>query len=181
MKCRWYQFQIHRLLDEGQPLPAQVEAHVKACAWCESFHRDQANVHERLSAAVEENAAPSPFLKNRILNAIAREECVPSSPASPRWIGVGAFAAVALALTLVAINYNSTPPREQVVISRQRPAPEWIEMTARVTSGGSLFRVATNLNQPLQHEMDLVVRNARAAWNSLANDFVPAGLLVAKE
>jgi hypothetical protein len=182
MNCQWYQFRIHRLLDEGSPLPARVLAHVKACARCESFYRDQVDVHERLSTPVDDQkASPSPFLKNRILNAIAREQCAPSSPASSRWIGVCAFAAVALVLTLVAIDYNSKPPREQVVISIQRPAPEWIEMTAKVTSGGSLFRVATNLNQPLQHEMDLVIQNAQAALSSLANEFVPSKLLATKD
>jgi len=151
---------------------------MNACARCESFYRAQSEVHQRLSATVDSNSTPSPFLKSRILNEIADEEGTPVSSSRWEWIGAGAFALLALTLALGIVDFGPKPTRTQLV--KERLAPEWIEMTAEVTSGSSLFRAATNLNQPLQHEMDLVIRDARAALSSLKNDFVPSLLLASK-
>jgi len=178
MKCQWYQFWINRHIDDDSPLSAHVQSHIKTCHRCSALHREQSDVHQQLRAAADGLQSPSPFLKKRILNEIVGEKDARTNPIAWRWISGGAFAVILAVVTLLLINPNSDPaPPKSTKLTL---APEWIELTAKVTSGEHLFRVATNLNQPLQQEMDLVIQNAQAALTFLANDFVPATFLASK-
>lgn len=178
MKCQWYQFWINRHVDEDSPLPTHVQTHIKTCHRCGAFHREQSDVRQQLRATPDGLPSPSPFLKKRILNEIADEKNTRTNPVGWRWIGGGAFAIFAAVSTLLLVNPSPEPAPPK--FTRVTLAPEWIELTAKVTSGEHLFRVATNLNQPLQQEMDLVIQNAQAALTFLANDFVPSTFLASK-
>ncbi len=178
MKCQWYEFRINWHDDDDRPLPAKVRAHIKSCSRCNTFYRVQTRLRHHLTSATDHPVSPTVFLKSRILNEIAGESSIPARLIRRRWSVTGGFVAVVIAATagMVAFNPDPRPPE----FDGMRLAPEWIDLTDRVTSGENLFRVTTNLNQPLQREMDLVIQSAQAALNSLANDFVPAGLLAAK-
>jgi len=179
MKCRWNQFWINWHMDEDRPLPTRIQVHIKSCARCEVFYREQTGVRRQLTGATNEPSSPPPFLKQRILNEIALEERTASRPIKWRQAGTVAFAAVAVLLTLIVMDSKPEPVPSQIV-NAPLP-PEWIKLTTKMTSGESLFRVATNFNQPLQQEMDLVLENAQAVLNSLTKDFVPSTLLAAKK
>jgi hypothetical protein len=182
MKCQWYQFWINRHTDEDSALPAHVQTHIKTCHRCSALHREQSDVHQQLKAAADglQSPSPSPFLKKRILNEIAGEKTARTNPIGWRWISGGAFAVILAVVTLFLVNPNPNSEPAPPKFTKVTLAPEWIELTAKVTSGDHLFHVATNLNQPLQQELDLVIQNAQAALTFLANDFVPATFLASK-
>lgn len=179
MKCRWNQFWINWHIDDGSPLSTHVRSHVNVCPRCQAVYREQVHLQEQLLAPVADQISPSPYLKSRILNQISGEEQSRPTSARLRWIGTGVFAAIAIALTITAIRPD--PELSSLQTAGVAPATGWVEITAKMTSGENLFRMATNLNQPLHQELDLVIKDAQAVFNSLANDFVPSTLLASSD
>ena len=89
--------------------------------------------------------------------------------------------AVALA---VIVDWSPTEEGSPLIASNERASASvskstanFLEATTRFADGGRLLQVATNLDQPLQREMNLVLGDARAALRSLQAEFVPATLL----
>ena len=178
MKCQWFQFLIRHNIDDGQPLNGATRRHVDACPGCRSFYEAERTVARQLNARGEIHAEPSPFLKQRILNQI-HAEAQPTPGSALRWIGAAAVASVALVLTLVFA--GSAPESAPSVTAASSTKQEWVTATARVTSSEPLFRGVTNLNQPLHQELNLVLQDARAALDTLKEEFVPHMLLASSD
>jgi hypothetical protein len=188
MKCRWFQFLINRALDDGRPLSPRTERHLAQCAVCGQSRQRQLLVAERLSAdrPLATDAEASPFLRTRILNHVKSEPQFAPSINVGRWAWA-AVASVALVVALFAIprrsNESLGPIANKVPAASRSPVVSvaLLESTARFTSGGSWLQAATNLDQPLQKEMDLVINDARKVLRSLTADLLPAQLLANRE
>ena len=188
MKCRWFQFLINRVLDDGRPLSPRIERHLVQCAVCRESHQRQRRVTERLSndRQLATDAEASPFLRARILNQLKREPQSAPAMTMGRWAGAG-IAGVALVVALFAMPRRSNDPlgpsANNVPVASRSPlvSVAFLESTARFTSGGNWLQAATNLDQPLQKEMALVIGDARAVLRSLTAELVPAQLLVNRD
>ncbi len=188
MKCRWFQFLINRVLDDGRPLSPRIERHLAQCAVCRESHQRQRRVAAHLSAdrplATAGDAAP--FLRARILNQLKREPQSAPAMTLGRWAWAG-VAGVALVVALFAMPRRSIEPMgpsaNNVPVASRSPlvSVAFLESTARFTSGGNWLQAATNLDQPLQKEMALVIGDARAVLRSLTAELVPAQLLVNRD
>lgn len=202
MMCRLYQMWINRVLDDGRPLPARVERHLAACEECRRWHERQSLVVQRLlagrrsvgaiGAAVStgEDAAgatevASPFLRARILNEIIRDPGREAPVAFVRWLWAGGVAA-AITLAMVLTQWRTEPAadliaRDQPTATHTHASAVFLNVTTRLSDGGQLLLVATDFDQPLQNEMNLVLGDARAALRSLQSEFLPGTLLAKRD
>lgn len=198
LTCKFYQAWINRALDEDRSLSARVARHLARCPHCRRWHEGQQSVISRLRAihrydevgtgdtaadmAGQVTTSAPPFLRARILNEIKSDpqRGAPRVPSRWAWAGtVVATLAVAWFLTRPGMQ-----PAPEVMVQDARPelaasgsVTDIIEVTTRFTDGGRLLQVATNVDQPLQREMQLVLADARAALRSLQSEFVPGALL----
>lgn len=180
MKCRWYQFLINRALDDERPIPANATRHLENCARCQDFWERQRRMIQRMHEAAGDGAEgePSPFLRRRILNQIEGEQPVPARFGLGRWVwgGVSASAIVALVALLPLLKQsrsNVGPGSAQADVV----SVALLEQTSRFTSGGNLLRAATNIDQPLHKELNLVISDAQNALHSLREELLPSHLL----
>jgi predicted anti-sigma-YlaC factor YlaD len=189
MMCRWFQFQINRALDDGRPLPSQVRDHLSNCPTCRELHERQSRVAGQLTE--ERDAADErdvdPFLRSRVLNRIRGEVQTSRPPAFARW-GWAALALILFLAILQVIPRGGLDRQETVATSSQKDPVQtkavsvaWMKSTARLTSGGELLQTVTNIDQPLQKEMELVLADARTVLRSLRADLVPSQLLARSE
>ena len=199
MKCRLCKFWMDRALDDGRPLSARIERHVANCEECRRYHEAQQSVVRRLqagrrmagaietadstlAAAAGATEIAPPFLRARILSEIRSDSRREAPVSVTRWAWVGA-AAAAVALAVI-VDWSPTEEGSPLIASNERASASvskstanFLEATTRFADGGRLLQVATNLDQPLQREMNLVLGDARAALRSLQAEFVPATLL----
>lgn len=203
MMCQVYRMWINRALDDGRPLSARVERHLAGCEECRRWHERQSLVVQHLRTgrwmtgaigtatstvvgADQATEAVPPFLRSRILNEIKANSRRKAPVSFARWAWVGAAVA---AVALVIIAGPSSPKPVALVVAPNEPASAGapnsatalIEATSRFSDGGRLLQVATNLDQPLQEEMHLVLEDARAALRSLQSEFVPSTLLAKRD
>ncbi|MBI1176163.1 hypothetical protein GC207_01850 [bacterium] len=180
MKCRWYQFLISRSLDDDRPLSPRLEQHLANCEPCREFWVRQRDVirglHETKSTASE--IEPSPFLRTRILQQTKSEESAPAIGGNVRWMwgGIAATAVVALVALMPFLetsrsNVGIAPSQNDTV------SVALLEKTSRFTSGGNLLQAATNIDQPLHQELNLVISDAQNAIRSLREELLPSHLL----
>ncbi len=206
MKCQLYRFWINRAFDDGQRLTARIARHLAGCEECRRWHERQSLVVQRLQAGRQTAGAigtatstvggaagatevAPPFLRARILNELkadSRREAPVTFITFTRWAWVGA-AVAAVALAMIAAQSSTkqaallVAPNEPASAGVPKSATALIEATSRFADGGRLLQVATNLDQPLQEEMHLVLEDARAALRSLQLEFVPSALLAKRD
>jgi len=183
MMCRLYQMWINRALDDGRKLSARLEQHLVRCERCQDHYERQMAVVRTLSAkAPQRTAEPSAFLRARILNEIKSTPPPETAPRFMRWAWAGGVAA-AIALAGIFFQLRTPPPANQIAHHTPAPPPSQasasalLAATSRFTDGSQLLQVATNIDQPLQKEMNLVLADARTVLRSLQTEFVPATLL----
>jgi hypothetical protein len=188
MKCRWYQFVINRALDDGRDLPPGADGHLLRCARCRDFFEDQRGVINQMHRMAPAGDAPqaSPCLRARILNRIQAgpRRAVAPRPGRLSWAGMAVIIGVAVALVLpllkpgqkvpVAAGNNGGTKTELVSVAL-------LEQSGRLTSGGDWLQAATNIDQPLHREMNLVISDAQNAWRSLREELLPSHLLAKSE
>jgi hypothetical protein len=186
MKCLLYRFWIDRTLDDSQPLSPRTERHLARCPDCRRHHERQARVVRQLgSERVETLVEPSTFLRARILNEV-KAAARPATPTAPRWAWATGLAGL-LALVVIIVQSRSVPePGPMARTEAVAPAPplsaaRLMETSARLTDGGRWLQLTTNLDQPLQRELSLVLEDARKVLRALSADFLPGELLAQKE
>lgn len=207
MKCRFFRFTMSRALDDRRPLSARTERHLAGCASCREHHQAQlllirdfqtggkieglaASCASRLRTGTAAEAAhpvpratgPSQFLRSRILNEITNSPHRESPAALARWFWAFGIAAV---IVLAAIISQSQRRPTLDLVAEDQPTPNaaaaLMVATVRFANGGQLLQAASDLDQPLQTEMNLVISDARAVLRSLQTDFVPSQLLASSE
>lgn len=182
MMCRIYRLWLDRSLDDRRPLPALVERHLAGCTSCRRHRESQERLVRRLRAgATTVPTEPSPFLRTRILNEVRADARQAAALPQARLIWAGSVLAV-LVLGFVLFR-PSRPMVDESALAKAPvstvpdPAAALLVATTRITDGGRLLQVATNIDQPLQKEMHLVLQDARTVLRSLQTEFVPATLL----
>lgn len=100
------------------------------------------------------------------------------------WIWAGATAVAVGALGLSLMLPERTGPSPELAVRSATTEPlrtEWLQATVRLTDGPTAWLSATNLDDPLQRELELVMGDARQAWSSLKAEFVPSNLLAVND
>ncbi len=186
MKCLLYRFWMDRALDDGRSLSPRMECHLAGCPDCRRHYESQTRVLRQLgSERVETLVEPSTFLRTRILNEV-KAAARPATATSPRWAWATGLAGL-LALAVIIVQSRSVPePGPMARTEAFAPAPplsaaRLMETSARLTDGGRWLQITTNLDQPLQRELSLVVEDARKVLRALSADFLPGELLAQKE
>jgi len=205
ISCWRYRRIISRGADENVPLPPAAQAHVAQCLDCRRIYGTEQQIVRRLcaGAAAQKGRQPAPSLHATIMARIAASQ--PAAPrastasllrrplavaAAPTERGLPAAGpsfhlrwALALAtacLVLAAIllwpgRPGPKPPPGQMV---QVQPPHQVEAPSPMAwpAATLLTQWATNLDQPLQTEMQAVFRDARGAVTALADNFFPQEL-----
>ena len=116
MICKYRHWRISRAVDASHPLSVWLRRHVATCPQCAAHHEEQRQVAAALTRAGEHTPDAPPFLKRRIMNAVAAEE-------EPRaeWLMPNRAKAVAgAAMVAMLVWALATRPGE-------RPAPKTAE------------------------------------------------------
>lgn len=186
MKCLLYRFWMDRALDDGRPLSPRTERHLAGCPDCRRHYESQTRVLHQLGREPGRMPVePSTFLRARILNEI-KAATPPATPTAPHWAWVTGFACL-LALAVIIVQSRSVPETgsiartETTVPATPIFAASLMETSARLTDGGRWLQITTNLDQPLQRELSLVVEDARKVLRALSADFLPGELLAQHE
>lgn len=116
MICKYRQWRISRAVDAGHPLSAWLRRHVATCPQCAAHHDEQRQVAAALTRAGEHTPEAPPFLRDRVMNAVAVEEAPRAEWLMPNWAKAVAGAAMVAMLAWVL----ATRPGEQ-------PAPKTTE------------------------------------------------------
>ncbi|MFO1448836.1 MAG: hypothetical protein U1F61_11830 [Opitutaceae bacterium] len=165
---RWYQA-------SDQPLPPWLDRATRhdSCLSATRAEEELLTSHLRAHPAAPGIEA-SPFLKSKVLHALARESAGQDRSRSVRWIMPSAAVAGALALgLLLAATWLSRSPNQPSVstpsaLAAVHPTPG----TAPAVSAAQ--PVPEAWSNPLDDEMDKVVADARGAVRFLASAFLPS-------
>jgi hypothetical protein len=125
---------------------------------------------------------PSPFLRARIL---ARLEAEPT-PQAPslllsRWIRAALIPAVGIVLIAAySLRKNADLPRSFPAVDVVQETSE-VPYAAPSTEADLLLAWTERLDQPLATELNSVVSDAKMAWESLTDNFMPSQFLAKNE
>jgi len=110
------------------------------------------------------------------MSAIARSEGTAEVKRAPRpsvWaIGLATACLLLLGVLLMRQNGIISPPAITHA-TRSTPVPLDLSLGVKLPDGNQLRQWTGKLDEPLETEMKLVVGDAKTAFNSLANNFLP--------
>ena len=184
IKCWHYRRIIASSVDANSALAQSTQNHLRTCPTCREFYDSETNVARKLSVGARaEQRLPSPFLHAKIMSSISSSEPdafeTKQMPARLGW-AVALVTACILVTGLLWLNHR---PAAVGLVGPQalRSAPVSTEAALPVKfPDATQFRAwTTKLDEPLEHEMKLVVNDAKTAMNSLADNFLPGKLRAA--
>ncbi len=178
IKCWHYRRIISRSLDEDTPLPPAAQAHLAGCPDCRRRCQTEQEIVRRLSAgaAAPRRPQPPPFLQARIMARIASLPPAARRASHPFLIyGTVGLAAAYIVLTTIYLRPGQTGSRPSSgLIAHVQPQRGAGTAFSKGWSDPALLAgLATNLDQPLETEMQAVVQDARGAATALADNFFP--------
>ena len=174
--CWYYKKVIARSLDETQGLPAGAAQHVNDCPGCRHFYEVERALTRQLTAGAQLHVQlPPPFLRAKIMAALHRrpQTDVPSRRLIP--------AVWATALVIVSAGFFLFIRDSQHPEARRPSAPSpTFQVAAQKAANDIRPLVALNaiewsqvLDQPLEVEMQSVIRDAKTAIQLVAQNFLP--------
>ncbi len=164
--CWLHQSAFRRHLDDARPLPPRAQVHLDECSHCRAQFTAQRRVVGALSESRPAELAPPPFLRSKIMRAVA------GAPASrpvftPRFtLGIGLTAAAMVALSFALRPGDPTPIPDQVAM------PFRLEMPAALKASANL--ASTSLENPFETELKNLQEDTRNAARAFAASFTPA-------
>ena len=173
--CAFCRRSLSAHVDANAPVPDWARRHLEHCPGCREFFQSATALAHRLTAGtIGECRPPSPFLHARIMSAVWSQAAARSQPAraSLRWaVAVGTaclFAAVGLWLRA------PTPPS---IVTESPFGQENPVLSVKLPSTTEVGEWARTLDTPLQNETELVLDDAKAAVQTLAQSLLPADLV----
>ena len=174
--CSLYKKAISWAADSHAPVPLWVKPHLLACRECRGFQEVQMRLSARLRSDAKADVPElPPFLHARILFALRTKSEKPAQRVSGlRWIeaalipALGALAIAAYCVWRPGGSHESAPHRN--VALGAGALQTWIPQS----DPGQLLAWTEKLDQPLQSEIHFVVSDAKTAWQSLAENFLPS-------
>jgi hypothetical protein len=181
IKCWHYRRIISRSADDNTPLPPAAQAHVAQCPDCRRVFESEQEIVRRLSAgaAAQKRQQPPPFLHARIMARIATAPPAARRASKPSLLRrPAALAAACIVLTAILLWPGRPGPKPASVQIAQIQPPQRLGTAAATGLPGTapLAQWTTNLDQPLETEMQAVMHDARGAMTALADNFFPEKL-----
>ncbi len=178
MKLCWLTRRIiAESVDTSDPLPRWVDRHLSACGECHQFRQTHLKLARELrDVAQSEVIEFPPLLHNRIIAALPDRSREARRPVEVAFSFRQFWApALGLAAVLALVVWKSERPR---------PLPQAHVSTEVESSASSLVdpsspapmlvALSERLDEPLESEMKAVVQDARFAFQSLTENFLPA-------
>lgn len=173
---------ISSRLDSEEELPAWTRKHIGECDNCRRFYETESRLIERLLESapgpIEES---SPFLRGKIMAAVRREEPSPVRPS----LRLSWVAGVASVLVLVSVlsfqflqNFKNQSGTSGLVTENLIDPEGPLAPVLTLANREKLYELSRNLDQPLEAELQFVVSDARAVFQTLAYNFLPEQVAV---
>ncbi len=168
---------ISSVIDASERLPDDLKAHLEGCPSCRRYYEQQREVAELLQRPVDEKIEFPAGLNASIMRAI-RQESQPQQTRSGRirnlspWLAPVALASFALVAALILLLRNPTPDRPFIAAGAS-DSPELAVASSDPAPSDYLRSWSAAIDQPLDHELESVVADARTAVRFLAINFLP--------
>lgn len=179
MICKYRQWRISQAVDGGHPLPSGLRRHVIGCPGCAAHHEEQRRVAALLTRAGGSMQEAPPFLKERILNAVAAEAQPAEHWLIPDWIRVAIGAAAIAALAWVLIPRLSPDPAiQKAKIMPGKPGKKTtapiVKQSAAIPPAKTLMELPGLPNPPVEFTLSQLGDSFTAPYttelNNLKND-----------
>lgn len=177
MFCFRKRLEISSIIDSGERLPDDLEAHLERCASCRRYYEQQREVAEMLQPPADEEIGFPGGLNESIMRAI-RQESPPQRARPGRirnlspWLAPVALASIALVAALILPLRNPTPDRP-LIAAGDSGSPDPAMAPSGPAPSDYIRSWSTAIDQPLDHELESVVADARTAVHFLAINFLP--------
>ena len=178
--CWFHKKAIAHSIDTTQALPERTQRHVRNCHVCRQFCELERELTRQLVAGAGlRSQTPPPFLHAKILASLDRPSpMTPSHSRVPAPAWAAAFLIVALGLfSVLFIRHLENPVLEGPPAGQSPPGPHPVVRQfanhLSALSGRDLIEWSTDLDQPLQTEMQSVLSDAKTAIHLLAQNFLP--------
>lgn len=168
-------------LDAIRGLSAWTERHAQHCVPCRQQAQARQNIERQLTlCAPQARRQVSPFLQSRIMAAWDRELQEPApmkQPGLPFWSMGLTGGCVALLALLIALHPSFQPEQEPTEFAEAPagilpvsadPTPVIDTVTGTVITG-----LSRTLENPLEREMQAMLKGARVAAQQFAQNFLP--------
>ena len=171
---------ISNCVDAGVSLPAATQEHIAHCSACRDQYQSESAIARQLAAdAAAHKREVSPFLHAKIMASIhnpQHETVGYRSRLAPFWSLALGTACVLLAGIVWLRNPALLHPPTPHLANNQKPAATESALAIEWPKQFALRDLPARLDEPLETEMDRVVKDTRTAMNSLADNFLPEPL-----
>jgi hypothetical protein len=180
--CWYHKKLIAHALAASEDLPVGTGNHIRCCPGCQSFYQSERQLTVTLIAEADaQRQSPSPFLHAKIMASLTKRSPEPE-PAVFRfgWAAAAAVMAGLLAIGLFVAGRMAIPGTPSGLVNENTGNISFFS-AAGIPSGQKLLQWSQTLDQPLESELNSVVSDARTAIRSLADNFLPDGMLAAAD
>ena len=174
--CWLCQKTVSSRIDANSVLPQWALNHLHHCPACRAAHESAMALAWQLSSAVDHHRrSASPFLHGKIMSAVRSMD--KTEPQTGRSRLVWATAAGMMCLVAASMVWLRQPPLPDQNASKSTSAPAELALNMTLPSAAQVDQWTKTLDEPLEQETELVLRDATAAINILARGFLPEDLL----
>lgn len=178
--CWMFQKAICLAVDHDSKLSPWVERHVHHCPGCQRVQKAHRQVAAVLSAAAERHRLePSPFLHARIMaNLDNSGRQLPLRFGMVSWarpLFLMGLSVVLILGILIWHEFRTVSPYALTSLDSQTEEPQ------AQLNASQLLALTDALEQPLEKEFNLMMKDAKAAAASLAANFLPREMLAKAE
>ncbi|MDG1890125.1 MAG: hypothetical protein P8L18_02350 [Verrucomicrobiota bacterium] len=178
LKCRYYQFQLENILENGQAPSGRLQRHLRACNCCFGHYHDQKALIGSLREQAMRQQEPHvpnlvPYVMKNVRDLSAEDRATELKQPESHWAGWAVPAAtVCLVFAMVSMIHRSSLTEQPKV----EKAP-WLGLSTAAlvqqTTGQSVRQWGQQLDQPLLEEWQLLKQHAVVASDGLAETFLP--------
>ena len=156
-------------------------SHTQDCAHCRAAARREASIEEALRGASRSvKVEPSPFLAGRIQANLSHRVMPPGMPVwnFARTLAFATVTCGAIGLTVWSSLSLHQAEKRAAQLAALTPLKAMVAKAA-VVSPQEVILAGSELTRPLRLEMDKVKNDVRGAAFAVANEFLPASMMIA--
>jgi predicted anti-sigma-YlaC factor YlaD len=162
-------------VDAHTALPDWTQRHAQSCPGCRQFYESAKTLAQQLSASVDKERLPSAFLHGKIMSAIRAQENVELQPARGRLVWAIAVGTACVLLAGIVWLREPTAPGQNK--SGPTSVPAELALNVSVPSATQVGQWTKTFDGPLENETQLVLNDAKAAFDSLKSSLLPDNLV----
>jgi hypothetical protein len=184
LRCRIYQWLISVKIAGNEPLGKATQRHINSCAECKTLFEEEITLTSRLRHEAPKNRTiPPASLHFRIMAAVHQEQRtpLPTPQPMPHW-GRKLLPIMGMALVVLFgfVLFRPTPisqvTRENSASASASTWEKSVDSFARnldIAHGSTALEWTEKMENSLDQEMKSLVKDAKTAVTSLAQNFLP--------